>query len=164
MTEDAGVSPYNPFIWFLSFIEKLGYRKADLIVGTMPNLSDHVKNVLGYEKQVFFSPLGIRDNWNNAKASSTIVDALFPNHDCIVVGYAGSMGRTNALESFIKTIECLQYDTSLYFILVGQGDMKDEYKMRLEKCKNVTIGPKIEQNEVPYFLSKCDILYLSTKI
>jgi hypothetical protein len=32
----------------------------------------------------------------------------------------------------------------------------------LKYCRNVNIGPRIDQYEIPYFLSKCDILYLST--
>jgi hypothetical protein len=37
----------NILIRFLSFIEKLGYNKADVIVGTMPNLVEHVENRIG---------------------------------------------------------------------------------------------------------------------
>jgi len=162
-TEEIGVSSYNPIVLLFKIIEKLGYMKSDLIVGTMPNLSNHVKSVLGYEKKVFFSPLGINDNWGLITEPSKRVDELFPDYSCVVIGYAGSMGRTNALDSFIKSIECLQSDSNLYFILVGQGDKKEEYEKILKNCSNAIIGPRIEQHEIPYFLSKCDILYLSTR-
>jgi glycosyltransferase involved in cell wall biosynthesis len=163
LTEELGVSQYNPMIAVLKYIERTGYKKADLIVGTMPNLSSHVKNVLGLEKEVFFSPLGINDSWDIPIKPSKRIDGLFPGNNCIIVGYAGSMGKTNALENFIKTIESLQSDTNLYFVLVGQGDYKEEYEKRLKNCSNAIVGPRIEQNEIPYFLSKCDILYLSTQ-
>ena len=162
LTEELGVSKYNPIVWLFKIIERVGYKESDIIVGTMPNLSSHVKNVLGYEKKVFYSPLGINDNWDLMRAPSKRVDELFPDHSCIVIGYAGSMGTTNALDSFIETIEYLQSDNELYFVLVGQGDQKEEYQNRLKSCCNVTVGPKLEQYEIPYFLSKCDILYLST--
>jgi hypothetical protein len=58
-TEELGVPSYNPIVWIFKHIERIGYKNADLIVGTMPNLTSHVKDVLGYEKEVFFSPLGI---------------------------------------------------------------------------------------------------------
>ncbi|MGI6586249.1 MAG: glycosyltransferase family 4 protein [Lutisporaceae bacterium] len=162
-TEELGVSSFNPIVLLFKIIEKIGYMKSDLIVGTMPNLSRHVKDVLGYEKKVFFSPLGINDNWDLIVEPSKRIDELFPDYSCVVIGYAGSMGRTNALDSFIKAIEILQSNANLYFVLVGQGDQKEEYEKRLKNCRNVTIGPRIEQYEIPYFLSKCDILYLSTK-
>ena len=161
-TEELGVSRYNPIVWLFKYIEKIGYKKSDLIVGTMPNLSTHVNNVLGYEKNTFYSPLGINDSWNNPIEQSKEIDELFPDKNCVVVGYAGSMGRTNALDCFIETIKTLQMDSNLYFILVGQGDQKEKYKEMLNGCQNVIVGPKIKQSEVPYFLSKCDILYLST--
>ncbi len=161
-TEELGVSHYNPMVWLFKHIERLGYKRADLIVGTMPNLSSHVKNVIGYEKRTFFSPLGINDTWDKQIEPSKDIDELFPNDDCIVIGYAGSMGRTNALDSFIEAIKSLQSDTNLFFVLVGQGDQKEKYEEILKDYQNVTIGPKIKQHQVPYFLSKCDILYLST--
>lgn len=162
LIEELGVSQYNPVVWLLKQIERMGYRNANLIVGTMPNLTSHIEDVLGYKKEVFFSPLGINSYWERKPIRSARVDALFPENDCIIIGYAGSMGRTNALDSFISTIESLETDSKLYFVMVGQGDQKDAIERRLRNCKNVTIGSRIEQDEIPYFLSKCDILYLAT--
>jgi glycosyltransferase involved in cell wall biosynthesis len=162
-TEELGVSPYNPLVLVLKYVEKLGYKDADLVVGTMPNLSMHVNDVLGFKKRTLFSPLGVNESWAAPVQPSNEISALFPTDGSIIIGYAGSMGNTNALENFIQAIEALQTDTKLYFVLVGQGDCKESYQNRLKHCKNVTIGPRIEQSEIPYFLSKCDILYLSTR-
>lgn len=164
-TEELGIASYNPMVWLFKHVERIGYRNSDIIVGTMPNLNKHVRNVLGFEKKVFFSPLGINDSWGLPMKSSKRVDELFIdtlNTNKIIIGYAGSIGRTNALDSFIDTIESLQSNNNLYFVMVGQGDKKSDYEKRLKDCRNVIIGPRIDQNEVPYFLSKCDILYLST--
>lgn len=38
ITEEGGVSPKNPFVMFLAWVERLGYEKSDAIIGTMPNL------------------------------------------------------------------------------------------------------------------------------
>lgn len=162
LTEELGVSSHHPLVWALKWIERIGYKNADLIVGTMPNLSRHVKDVLRCQKEVFYSPLGINDSWNGSIKPSSRVDEFFPERDCIIVGYAGSIGKTNALDCFIRAIQTLKDDTSLHFVIVGSGDLKHEYENRLAGYPNVTIGPRIEQSEVPYFLSKCDILYLST--
>lgn len=163
LTEELGVSRYNPLVILFGIIEKLGYRRSDLIVGTMPNLIEHVKNVLGYEKKTFFSPLGINAVWTKEVKESNKIDNLFPKGNKVIVGYAGSMGITNALDCFIDTIERFKDDKELFFVLVGDGDKKEDYYIRLKGNRNVIIGPKIKQDEIPYFLSKCDILYLSTK-
>lgn len=162
LTEEFGVSRWNPIVLFLGMIEKIGYKKSDLIVGTMPNLKEHVKDIIGYEKAVFHSPLGIHQIWSNDWETSDTIDSLFPKKGQFVVGYAGSMGISNALGPFIETITRLAEVDDIYFVMVGGGDLKQLYQEKLANLTNVTIGPKITQHEIPYFLSKCDLLYLST--
>lgn len=162
LTEELGISACNPLVLLLKFVEKLGYRRADLIVGTIPNLRSHVQKVLGYTKDVFFSPLGVREIWTNPIKPSEEIDKLFPSNGRVVVGYAGSIGRTNALDRFVEAIKELKDYPCVHFVLVGDGDKKEKYVEDLQGCPNVTIGPRIEEQYVPYFLSKCDILYLST--
>ena len=87
---------------------------------------------------------------------------MFPK-DKIIIGYSGSFGITNALGLFINTIKQLNKNLDIYFVLVGSGDLKNEYIKQLSDCNNVVFLPRIEQNQVKYILGKCDILYLSTK-
>jgi glycosyltransferase involved in cell wall biosynthesis len=164
MVEEGGFSKWHPFVLLLGLIEKFGYKKADLVVGTMPKLDLHVKNILGYNKPFFCSPLGF--NFEDYKAGflneKNPFDDIFPKNK-VIVGYAGSMGITNALENFIEAIRMLKYNSNIHFMLVGSGDLRLGFKKRLVDCKNVTFLPRLEQNKVKYFLKKCDILYLSTK-
>ena len=39
-------SKHNIFVKILGYIEKIGYRYSDTIVGTMPNLKAHVDSIL----------------------------------------------------------------------------------------------------------------------
>lgn len=162
LTEELGVSKWNPLVIFLGMLEKLGYNKSDLIVGTMPNLQKHVKEITGKERTVIHSPLGIPEIWNKEYGHSEIIDSLFPKEDYFVVGYAGSMGASNAMDQYVRAIQQMQEELSVYFVLVGDGDCRDKIVNKLSGLKNVTIGPKIKQTDIPYFLSKCDLLYLST--
>ena len=165
MTEEGAFSKYHPLVLLIGIIEKFGYKKADLIVGTMPRLDLHVKNILGYDKPFFCSPLGFNpDNYQKIFLDDEkhSFDDLFPINK-IIIGYAGSMGLTNSLEQFIKSIQLLKENTNIHFMLVGSGELKESFKLQLSKSKNVTFLPRIEQNKIKYFLYKCDILYLSTK-
>lgn len=162
LIEECGASRWNPLILLMAWVEKLGYKKADLIVGTMPNLKEHVREVLGFKKEVFHSPLGIHEVWDNPATSSELVDSLFTGTTGFVVGYAGSMGVSNALNPFIEAIKTLSCRTDISFVLIGGGDLKPILIKELAGLSNVMIGPKIPQKEIPYFLSKCDLLYLST--
>lgn len=165
MTEEGGFSKWHPLVVLIGFIEKFGYKKADLVVGTMPRLDLHVKEILGYEKPFFCAPLGFNpDNYKEESFNQeeNPFDKVFPQNKTII-GYAGSMGITNALEPFIETIKLLKDNEALHFLLVGSGDLREKFEKELDNCQNVTFLPRIGQNEVKYFLKKCDILYLSTK-
>lgn len=161
LVAEGGFSRWHPLSIFLGLIEKFGYKKADLIVGTMPRLDLHVENIIGQPKVVFCSPLGLDCSQVSSLEIAPELDPYFPD-DKIVVGYAGSMGTSNALEPFISCIEQLSENTQVHFVLVGDGDMKSSYINRLKPKDNVTFVSKIKQEKVQYFLSKCDVLYLST--
>lgn len=161
LVAEGGFSKRHPLSLFLGIIERFGYRKSDLIVGTMPRLDLHVENVLGETKNVFCSPLGLDSSQVSNFEIAPELDNYFPNNKAIV-GYAGSMGTSNALEPFISCIEQLSGNTKVHFVLVGDGDMRISYMDRLKSKDNVTFIPKIKQEKVQYFLSKCDVLYLST--
>lgn len=163
MTEEGGFPKWHPLVLLIGFIEKFGYKKADLVVGTMPRLDLHIKNILGCEKPFHCSPLGFDPaNYKEDQLDNNTFNSVFPKNK-IIIGYAGSMGITNALEPFIKTIKLLNENKNIYFMLVGSGDLKPIFEDELKNCNNVTFLPRIGQNEVKYFLQKCDILYLSTK-
>lgn len=165
MTEEASFSKLHPLVLFIGFLEKLGYKYADLIVGTMPKLDLHVKKILGYERPFHCSPLGFNKNSYNHEGLETTdnpFNDIFPKNK-VIVGYSGSMGISNALDPFINVIHELQDNTNIHFMLVGSGDFKEKYETQLSHCTNVSFLPKIPQNEVKYFLDKCDIVFLSTK-
>ncbi len=164
MTEEGGFSNWNLLVILIGWIEKLGYKKADLVVGTMPNLQAHVSKIIGYNKPCFCAPLGF--NIENYAEKDILINHSFlsfiPNNK-IIVGYAGSMGITNALEPFIETIKIMQSNLNVHFVLVGSGDLRNNYMNQLKGCSNSTFIERIDQKYVKDFLSKCDILYLSTK-
>ena len=166
MTEEGGFSKWHPLVLLISAIEKFGYKKSDLIVGTMPKLNLHVEGVLGYIKPFHCSPIGFNPKYYNIGSKVGELEERLKRSipdNRVVVGYAGSMGITNSLEMFIDTIESLKNNKNIYFVLVGSGDLKDRFESQLSKCKNVLFWPRIDQNEVNSFLNLCDVLYLSTQ-
>ena len=69
--ENGGFSKYNPFVLLLSFVEWLGYNySSDEIVGTVPNLKEHVQNILGKDKHVTCIPMGISNELEISKNST----------------------------------------------------------------------------------------------
>ncbi len=59
MTEEIGLLNLILLLFLLLEVEKFSrYRKADLIVGTMPKLNEHVDHTMGYEKPFSVLPHG----------------------------------------------------------------------------------------------------------
>jgi glycosyltransferase involved in cell wall biosynthesis len=164
LLEEGGFSKWHPLSLIIGFIEKFGYRNSDLIVGTMPNLKQHVLNRGISNKPVFCSPLGFEPN--NYMGEDISLNNPFQNlisENKIIIGYAGSMGISNGMEIFIEAIRLMNVYPNIHFLLVGSGDLKEKFEKILYENTNVSFLPRIEQNQVKYFLSICDFLYLSTQ-
>lgn len=164
MTEEGGFNKNHPLVVLIGLIEKFGYKKADLIVGTMPALFKHVKNILGYKKPVYCAPIGFdKDSYSEHLIDEeNIFSEVFPDNK-FTIGYAGSLGITNALEPFINTVKKLKDVSNIHFMIIGNGDLKPQFEKELSDCENVTFLPRTEQKNIKYFLQNCDVLYLSTK-
>jgi glycosyltransferase involved in cell wall biosynthesis len=164
LIEEGGFSKWHPLSIIIGFVEKFGYRNSDLIVGTMPNLKQHVLNRGILNKPVFCSPLGFEPN-NYVKEDLCLnnpFNKLIPK-DKVIIGYAGSMGISNGLDIFIEAIKLMNSYNNIHFLLVGSGDLKEKFQNSLSENTNITFLPRIEQNQVKYFLNTCDILFLSTQ-
>lgn len=160
LVELSNFSKNNLFVMILKMIEKWGYKKSDFIVGTMPNLSEHVKEVLGYPKKVYCIPMGVDINSlnNNQKVNRDYVNQ-FLNTGCFNIIYAGNIGIANALETFFKTVHEFKKDHRFKFIIIGDGDLKNLYVKKYSYLKNLIFAPKVKKNQVQSALSYASILY-----
>lgn len=163
MVAEGGFRRWHPLVLALGAIERFGYRVADLVVGTMPRLDRHVREVLGRDRPFHCSPLGFSGvpGDGDEPLDEKFVARHFPRGK-LVVGYAGSMGISNALEPLMGAIERLSGRSDIHFVLVGDGDLREAYAVRLRGLPNVSFGPRIGKNEVQDFLRRCDVLYLAT--
>lgn len=166
MVEEANFNRHHPLVIFIGAVEKFGYQVADLIVGTMPRLDLHIEEILGHKSFNFYcAPFGIVDLSESSKkvdSNEDLFEYEFPK-DKLIIGYAGSMGISNALKPFINTIQNIEKTIpNLYFVLIGSGDLRESFENQLKDCKNVEFLPRIPQNQVQNFLSNCDAVFLST--
>lgn len=160
----GGYNHLNPFVLFLSWVEWYGYKKADIIIGTMPNLSAHVYNIIGANQKCFNISQGVDISLYENRLSlpeghpvNQIPKGKF------IIGYAGSIGKSNALESFINcAIELKDYQV-IHFVLIGEGDKLVEFKKRTIELNNITFLPKVKKQQVQTILSHFDLLYDSVK-
>jgi glycosyltransferase involved in cell wall biosynthesis len=165
ITEEGGFKPSNPLVWGLGVVEKLGYKYADTIVGTMPNLGEHVRQVLGYPKPTYCIPMGVDEK--SLVSPESISDgyvAKYLPQDKFVVAHVGSIGITNALDTFLDCAASMQEQKDIHFLIVGDGDLREAYQIKYAHLKNLTFAPRVSKPMVQSVLAKCDLLYFSVHV
>lgn len=162
ITEEGGFSSSNPFVWGLGVIERLGYKHADAIVGTMPNLGEHVLRVLGYSKMTHCIPMGVDAATFPIPAKLPIdYEANYFPKEKFIVAHVGSIGITNALDTFLDCAEAMQDQTNVHFLVIGDGDLRVAFEKKYGHLSNLSFGPKVSKAMVQTVLAKCDLLYFS---
>lgn len=165
ITEEGGFGKRNPFVLALRWVEKLGYRYSDAIVGTMPNLEEHVANVLGFKREVACVPMGIDPSEaGEGQALPGDYEQAYLPSEKFVVAHAGTIGITNALDTFLKCAEQLKGNPEIHFLIVGDGDLKASYQTAYGHLENITFAPKVPKQMVQAVLSRCDLLYFSVHV
>ncbi|WP_156523508.1 glycosyltransferase family 4 protein [Dietzia sp. 111N12-1] len=162
LTEEGGFSSRNLFVRLLSRLERFGYEKADVIVGTMPNLEEHVRKVSGATAPVVCIPMGFDER--DLVHDSVLPDELrraWPSGKKFVIGYAGSIGATNALDVLFECVDLLRDNSDLHFVVMGDGDLLSSYIDSYSHLENLTFTGRIPKQILPAALALCDVLYLS---
>lgn len=162
LTTTGGISDKNPLIMFLSWLEKKGYTKADKVVGTMPNLTEHIANVTGKNIVAACIPQGIDIDLNNKSISLTkeYIDLYIPKNKFIIC-HAGSIGADNALETLFACAREMQTNENIHFLIVGDGYLKEKFQKENEDLKNITFAPRVEKNQVYSVLQFADVVYFA---
>ena len=164
MIHEGGFSRWHPLALYLRFIELWGYRRADLIVGTMPNLKQHVTESGIRKPDDAFHTCGIGVAPDRAAdvaafAFSPEVEALLRGRT--IIGYCGSIGLTNNLHDFVRYMDdCTRDD--VVFVIAGDGADRPTFESRLKDHQNVVFLGRIAPDQVQGFLRRCDVLFLST--
>lgn len=162
LTAEGGFGKTNLFVRFLGWVEKLGYRYSDIIVGTMPNLAEHVASVVGPGRPVFCIPMGFDPvELNNLEALPPSYERDYVPSGKFVVAHVGSIGITNALDTMLECAKSMVNESHVHFLIVGEGDLKPFYIQKYACLPNIGFAPKVPKVMVQSVLSLCDLLYFS---
>ncbi|MDB4499974.1 glycosyltransferase family 4 protein [Akkermansiaceae bacterium] len=162
LTTAGKVSQWHPAVKFLAWVERLGYRRADLIVGTMPNLCEHVLEVSGSVKPVACIPQGLDPAL--LEASEPIADGYFEAHlpkSKFTVCHAGSIGADNALETLLSCARAMKDRPNIHFLVVGEGYLKDRFLAEVEDLDNISFAPGVPKAAVQSVIQNVDLVYFA---
>ncbi len=163
--ELSGMSPRHPFALLCQAAEDAAYRDADVVVSMLPKVQGHMAAHGLDLKKLHIVPNGITlDEWQGTPpplrddVAAALTTAAAQG---TVVGYAGSMGAPNALDTLLDAAARLR-DEPLRFVLVGSGHEQARLARRVaeEGLANVTLLPPIPKAQVPAFLARVDIAYI----
>lgn len=162
LTEAGKINRLNPFIFFLAYLEKLAYKKADILVGTMPNLSKRVTEVLGKKRDVYCIPQGVDTSLLHPPLplSEDFVAKYIPK-DKFIICHAGSIGADNALETLMSCARLMKDRTDIHFLIVGEGHLKAKFQKETSDLANITFAPRVEKMAVQSLLALSDVVYFS---
>lgn len=159
LMELGGYSHKNILIRFLSLIEKLGYNKADVIVGTMPNLVEHVENRIGKTTKCFTIPQGYCSSFyaNQDVLELDYIDKYIPKNK-FIIAYAGTINHNNPIDVLIDSAVLLK-DEAIAFLIVGEGNKKEELIAKSKELPNVIFAPSVPKSKVNHLLGFTDVCF-----
>jgi glycosyltransferase involved in cell wall biosynthesis len=164
--ELAGMSPRHPFIQVCQRAEEDAYRDADVVVSMLPCVHEHMASHGLDLRKLHIVPNGITlDEWEgtppalDAGPAMALATARAAGH--AVVGYAGSMGQPNALDTLLDAAGLMR-GQPFSFVLVGSGHEATRLAQRVrdEGLTQVHFLPPISKAQVPAFLAGVDIAYI----
>lgn len=177
--ELGGHSRHHPFILLLQAAENHACRQADAIVSILPRVRSHLEARGMAPHKLHLIPNGIDPaEWPAAGAAQALPHAPFAvpvalpaliapllarlRHERrMIVGYAGSHGLANALDTLLEAAPLLR-QRPLSFVLVGAGPEKDRLRRQARALglEHVHFADPVPKRAIPALLACFDIAFL----
>jgi len=159
LTVESSLTNRNPRVKVLGWIERFGYRHADVVVGTMPNLIEHVQSVAGPGIRVETIGLGI-----DRELSDISHSPLKPRPKLrFRVVYAGSIGRANALHRLLSVAEKFSETDGVTFEFFGKGDYLDEFQKKYAGQPGIIFHGALPRAELLETMRTADVVFLAAE-
>ena len=154
----VGAVKHEKIINLLEKIELGLYRSSTKVIA----VTDAFKSNL-ISRGIEANKISVVTNGSNNKLftqrpkNQQILNTLHLNGK-FIVGYIGTHGMAHSLPFIIKSIQKIE-DSSLHFLFVGDGAIKEEIVELANTLNltNITFLDSISKDEVPNYLSICDI-------
>ncbi len=164
--ELSGMSRRHPFIMLVQKAEDDAYRDADVVISMLPKVHDYMASRGLDCAKLHIVPNGITlDEWSGTPPPlrEDVADAITRAKAAgrTVIGYAGSMGQPNALDTLLDAARLLK-DQPLAVVLVGSGHERERLQRRVadERLRHVELLPPIPKAQIPSLLAAVDIAYI----
>lgn len=162
--ELGGYSPSHPLMWLMGRAERSAYKNSAVVVSILPNIEPHVRS-LGIDTPVVHVPNGIEAVSDPQAAPEAVIELIDDLHaeGEKVVGYAGGMATSNAMDDFVAAMGLLT-DKSITAVLIGDGLLRPDLEAQANQLgAKVRFVGSIPKAQVGDALSRMDALYIGSK-
>ncbi|MFC0132406.1 glycosyltransferase WbuB [Massilia eurypsychrophila] len=164
--ELGGHSKWHPFIMLLQAAENYACRHSDAVVSILPKVRDHLEAHGMAPDKLHLVPNGtdpaewLREALPLAGPAAETLAAL-RRRGQFVVGFAGSHGVANALDTYLDAAAMMRHEP-VAFVLAGGGPEKARLQQRArdEELHNVVFINPVPKNHVPALLQFFDLAYI----
>lgn len=164
--ELGGLSRWHPFIMLLQSAEDYAYRHADVVVSMLPKVRGYMESRGMAPNKLHIVPNGI-DPAEWLADSPDLQDAAkkllvnIKNRGLSIIGYAGTHGISNALDTFLNAAKLMQGE-KVAFVLVGGGPDKAILlqQAQAENLQNIYFIDPVKKEQIPALLQWFDVAYI----
>jgi len=158
--ELGNISTKNPLIKMMSWCERFAINKADLIVSSLQNYGEHLKNDLQISKDFLWMNNGIDlEEMKNIEPLAKNIENLVPK-DKFIVGYTGTIGIANGLDTLCEAAKILKDNRDILFIIIGDGKDKQNLTKQYGNLDNIIFLDSIPKNQVQSVLKLFDVCFI----
>ena len=158
----GGYKPAHLFIKFLQWIEDLAYRDADAVVSNLKNAIEHMTSRGMNGNKFTWIPNGFSIEEMKQEVALNVSTCHQLPKNKFIIGYTGTLGVANALETLLEAADILRTNTDIAFVLVGDGKEKHALQVTVEdkELVNVHFIDPIPKVEIQSMLSNFDVCYI----
>lgn len=165
LTEIGGFSDHHPVIRLFQWIEDRAYRKADLVISNLRGAVDHMTKRGLAEKRFAWIPNGISvEEAHDDRSLPAALVASIPD-DKFVIGYSGTLGNANSIETLIDAADYLRDEPDIIFVLLGGGKDRKvlEGRVKNEGLHNVIFLGSVPKAQVQSVIAQFDACWIGWK-
>ena len=162
LCELGGYSENHPFIRLLQWIEDRAYKNSDFVLSNLKNSYEHMQSRGMKSEKFAWVPNGfLKEEVESAQPLEQSTLNQLPK-DKFIVGYAGTLGIANALDSFIRAANELKGYSEIAFVLVGNGKLKQRLQQQVNELglTNVYFVDAIPKRQVQSLLKVFNVCYI----
>lgn len=163
----SGVMPQKWMQKIFYFLQKIAYKKANVIVGISEDMRDRL-----LEQGVPFNKTRVILNWfddNTVHEVSRDNNRFIKKHNMLeskfYIQYAGTMGYVFDYKIVLQVAKNLLPYKDIEIQMIGTGSQKDAFIREANNCHltNIHFLPLEPQDMVPDVYSACDLCYIPLK-